>query len=178
MKRFFLIFIIMILVASCASQHDQGVDTQVNEFITDHNGTIALFPTYEYIGSKEIETNGAYRTYHLWGENSSGKYIMIQVLNPKGRVFPENIIWIDMKSGIHFDGDLVVYDELHDRPASIIAELDMTIQPASCYLITQQFDIDDKRKEAIFKLHIVPDDSCVATGENAVKEFRRVIIKR
>lgn len=165
---------LFLLCLSCfGGKVETPVDEKFSEFKTEYHNPIAILPTYEYVGKKEMETKGAYRTYYLWKEKSSGKYIMINVLHPKGSdSFSKDIEWIDRESAIYSEGNIAAYPELHYRPASVVAELDKPLP--KCYVVAQEFYLDDERKEAMYKMLIVPDDTCLIVYEDAILELNRV----
>jgi len=174
MKRFFVAYLLFLLCLSCfGGKVETPVDEKFSEFKSEYHNPIAILPSYDYVGKKEMETKGAYRTYYLWKEKTSGKYIMIHVLHPNGsKSFPENIKWIDRDSAIYSEGNIAAYDYLHERPASVITELDKPLP--TCYVVAQEFYLDDERKEAMYKMLISPDDTCLLTYEDTIRELNRV----
>lgn len=170
-----IVFFIIFLLSACASS-DNGLDQEYKEFVTEYNGTFAIFPTYEHIGIRDIKTSGADRTFHVWKEDSSGKYIMLHILKPAEDVFPEDVNWINTESAIYHEGNVAAYEYLAARPASTIEMLDKPLP--ECYVVAQRFSIDKERKEAVYRIFVVPDETCLLMYEDAINELDRVVIKR
>lgn len=172
----FLVVLLFLLTVGCFGQgteHSPVVDEKYNEFKTDYHNPIAILSTYQYVGNKNMETTGAYRSFYLWKQKSPLKYILIQVLHPKGKQFPEGVTWINRTDAIYSEGNITAYTSLHERPAKVIEELTGKPIPA-CIIVAQEFYLDKDRKEAIYKLLIVPDDTCLLTYEDTVSELNRV----
>lgn len=175
MKKFFKVlpFLLILFLVSCWGNQVEPVVDKTNYFHSKYQFPIAIFPTYEYLGEEKMETKGAFRTYHLWKEQSSGKYIMINVLTPKGSIkFPENIQWIDYETAIYTRGRVAAYNRVHSRVEGVINGLDGPLP--DCIIAAQEFYIDPDRKEAIYKMLIVPDDTCLEVYEPVVEELNRV----
>ena len=70
MKKIIPIFLIFLFfLVSCKTTPQTAVEKDTNIFTSPTHGDIAIFPTYKYLGMKELSEGRAYRKYFLW-ENS------------------------------------------------------------------------------------------------------------
>lgn len=176
MKKIFAIFILFLVIVSCNGKKpvvpDVPVDTQLNYFKTQYHKTIAIFPTFKYLGKEsiDIEKSIAYRDYYLWKDQRTGKYVLITVLRPKSGTLPQDYNWIDKDTAIFARGNIAAYDTMHDRPTSIINKLDGPLP--ECFVVAQEFYFNEK--EVMYKALIVPDKMCSSVFEPVIQELNRV----
>jgi len=174
MKNFFLILISLLLLTGCMLEptKKEGLDTVTNYYYPINQNPIAIIPTFEYLGKKNIESEKAYREYHIWKHDRKSKYILLTILRPKGKRFPENVTWIDKESAIYSNRNIAAYSYLHKRPESIIVEIDGPLP--DCIIVAQEFYLDENRTEAIYKALIVPDEYCTEDAKPVIEELNRV----
>jgi len=145
------------------------VDKQVSYFNPKHHNPISIFPTYKYVGEQKSETDKVYRTYYVWNEEESGKYIVITVLNPKGK-FPQGVQWVDKTNALYVQGNKAAYNYLNMRLASALTQMGMPL--GECIIIAQEFYYNDQ--EVIYKSLIVPDKWCTENAKPVIEELNRV----
>ncbi len=175
MKKIAIVLSFLLLIFACNGTgpevRDDPVDVEASYFYPKYHNPIAIFPTYKYLGKKNMESEKAAREYNVWKDNRSGKYILITTLTPKGDGFPENVTWINRDSAIYSNGNTTAYTSLHTRPLSVIHELDGGVLP-DCIIVAQEFYFN--KKEAMFKALIVPDEMCSEVAEPIIEELNRV----
>jgi len=170
----FILLISLLITIGCVGVEKIETDVieDINYFRPLYHNEIAIFPTYKYLGSKSvnIEKSIAIREYHVWKHNNTDKYILITTLRPKDGTFKKDIKWINRKNTIYSQGNIVAYNTVHKRAATIIYELGGSLP--DCLIITQEFYFHEK--EVLYKSLIVPDEFCAEEATNVVRELNRV----
>jgi len=179
MRKIFTLLAVLFLLAGCMGGKsstpvmDEGFDTQTKYFNPEYHNPIAIFPTYEKLGTHSLDTEKAHRKYHVWQEKRTGKIILITVLTPNGYdSFPKTIRWMDSPGALYVGGNTAAYNHLNSRPAAAITKLGGVFP--DCFIVAQAFYLDKNRKEAIYKALIVPDDVCAEEFEPVIDELDRV----
>ncbi|MCF8019873.1 MAG: hypothetical protein K9L62_10780 [Vallitaleaceae bacterium] len=174
MKKNFVLSIILLLLMACASSQQPVVDVESvdNYFKTKHHNEIAILPTYDYLGMRSINIMDsiAVRDYHVWENQDDNKYILITVLTPKNGAFSKDMPWINRKNAIYSHGNVVAYNNVHERPLSVINDLGRFLP--DCIIIAQEFYFHEK--EVLYKALIVPDEICAEIPEPIVEELNYV----
>ncbi len=173
MKNIFKGLLVLFLLAGCTGPDVKvPVDTQTNYFHPKYHNEIAIFPTFKYLGEKviNIETSKAIRTYHVWKDQTSSKYVLITILTPKDGVLPKDYNWVDKNSAITSRGNIAAYNSVHPRVKDVISQLDGPLP--DCFIFASEFYFNEK--EVMYKALIVPDKMCSEIAEPVIKELNRV----
>jgi len=182
MKKILSIVLVLVLlfIFSCngtgpkvrQGKEDPTVDTFTNYFYPKYHKPIAIFPTFKHIGVRSISATGkAYREYNIWKDDRKGKYILITTLRSTQGEFPEDFEWIDRDNAIYSNGNKTAYNSLHERPLKIIHEMSGERLP-DCIIVAQEFYFN--KKEAMYKVLIVPDEMCAEDAGPIIEELNRV----
>ena len=184
MKRIFkLIPILFILTMfACSIEKNPNLKEEppiigiTSYFYPKYHKPITIFSAFKLIGVKSISENEkAHREYNIWKDSKTNKYILITVIRPYGRSFPDNVQWIDRESAIYSNENKTAYDFLHERPTSVINDFDLDGTPLpDCIIVAQEFYYHPQ--EVIYKVLIVPDKMCAKDVEPVIKELDRVAI--
>ena len=176
MKRIIPIFLIPLLFMVIACPNNKVPDTRVEEdtntFVSKQHGSIAIMPTFKYMGEKINEEGKGIRRYFVWENNYDQKYIVILQLIPKEGVFPIDLDWTPKEGSLYIKGFRAAYDSIADATNTILLELGAIIP--DCFILAEEVHV--KPTEALFRILIVPDKMCSGDYESVMEELDRVII--
>jgi hypothetical protein len=144
----------------------------INTFVSPSHGTVAIFPTYKYLGSKEDSEGKGIRKYYVWEQPDEGKYIMILQLVPKEGTFPEGIDWTPKEGSLFIKGKRAAYNSINARSQKVMNELGAELPP--CFILAEEVHVS--KTEALFRILIVPDQMCLGNYEPVMQELDRVAI--
>ena len=179
MKKFipFLIIIAFIL-SGCSGTPEQGeiieetiIEEDINTFVSPNHGSIAIFPTFKYLGSKESSTVKSIRKYHVWEQKNEGKYVMILQIVPKEGTFPENLNWTPEEGALFIKGKRAAYSTISFTAQKIMFDLGADFP--LCFVLAEEVHVVPT--EAVFRILIVPD-RCEGNYEPVMEELDRVAI--
>lgn len=168
----FLIFILLIF--GCATDPiTTKEDDQTFRFISRSMGLVSIMPTYQYIGEKDLSDQKATRVYHIWEDSMNEKYIMIYHLIAKQGTFPPGLQWVTPNGAIYIKGMRAAYTTIGEKPYSALQKFNLRLQ--ECFILAQEVHHNDT--EAVFRILIVPDETCAEEYEPVMEELDRVTIK-
>ncbi len=176
MKRIIPIglMILLLFLVACPGNKppDTRVEKDINTFVSKNHGSIAILPTYKYIGMKENNQGKGIRKYFVWSNDYEGKTIIILQLVPKEGVFPVTIDWTPKEGSLYIKRFRAAYDTIADQTYEIIKEFGVTLP--DCFILAQEVHV--KPTEAIFRILIVPDKMCGGKFITVMSELDRVAI--
>ena len=179
MKKCNHLFLIMILILSlsfiaCNGSQvtDTPVDNQISTFTSPTHGSIAIFPTYKHLGTSKNTEGKGIRTYNVWENERTNKYILIIQIVPKEGTFPEDLNWTPANGRLYLKGLRAAYNSIGSRPYSIMTKLGAKFPP--CFILVEEVHVDPK--EALFRILIVPDEMCAEEYEPVMEELNRAVI--
>lgn len=148
------------------------IEKDINTFTSPNHGTVAIFPTFKYVGDKENYQGNTMRKYHVWEQKHERKYIIIIQLLPKEGVFPDSKRWISTNDRLFVKGMRAAYNNLTPKTKQVI--YDMSIMLPTCFIAAQEVHVVPQ--EAIIRILVVPDRMCVGDEEPVMEELDRTAI--